>query len=280
MRKLLLLVLFMSPFMALKAQDGITVCHTPTIEKFNFMASDDAFLALHESPKPYKHKSEEGKMVKFTTPDGTDAQAFVLMAKEPSKNYLFVFQEWWGLNDHIKREAERLYNDLGNVNVMALDLYDGQVADNPQDARNYMMGAKRERIEAIIEGARKLAGDNARIYTIGWCFGGMWSLQASLLLKDQAAGTIIYYGMPEQDIEKLKTLKSDVLGVFAAKERSINTQVVDLFKENMQKAGRPLEVHSYDAEHGFANPSNPYHDKEASDAAYTHTLRFLRDRIN
>jgi len=46
----------------------------------------------------------------------------------------FVFQEWWGLNDNIKREAETLYNDLGNVNVIALDMYDGKVATAREDA--------------------------------------------------------------------------------------------------------------------------------------------------
>lgn len=32
-----------------------------------------------------------------------------------------------------------------------------------------------------------MRGDGAKIYTIGWCFGGMWSLQASILAGKQGA---------------------------------------------------------------------------------------------
>lgn len=49
------------------------------------------------------------------------------------------------MNDHIKREAENLYNDLGNVNVLALDMYDGKLATDPQTAGKYMQEFKKER---------------------------------------------------------------------------------------------------------------------------------------
>ena len=68
---------------------------------------------MHNLPLPYVHVSEAGgKMITFKT-DGADANAYVLTAKNKTNNWIFVFQEWWGLNDHIKREAENLYNDLG-----------------------------------------------------------------------------------------------------------------------------------------------------------------------
>jgi len=56
-------------------------------------------------------------------------------AAGPTKKYLFVIHEWWGLNDYIKQEAEKLQKELG-VNVIALDLYDGKVTSDPKTARS------------------------------------------------------------------------------------------------------------------------------------------------
>ena len=160
--------------------DEITVCHDPALEAFAAFADDEEFLAAHKDPIPFHYESEAGESITFDTPDGQKGNALFLKNEENPNNYLFVIHEWYGFNDYIKQTAEKLYNDLGNVNVMALDLYDGKVADNSKDAGKYMQGVKQERAESIIKGAMEFAGADAKIYTIGWCFGGGWSLQASL----------------------------------------------------------------------------------------------------
>lgn len=43
----------------------------------------------------------EGEMITFPTPDGKEANAFIIRAKVPTTNYLFIFHEWWGLNDQV-----------------------------------------------------------------------------------------------------------------------------------------------------------------------------------
>ncbi|GAB2696684.1 dienelactone hydrolase family protein [Mucilaginibacter koreensis] len=233
----------------------------------------------HLNPKRYHFQSEIGKSITYKTPDGGTANAYLLKAKKPTQNYLLVIHEWYGLNDFIKHEAEKVYNDLGNVNVIALDLYDGKIADNRQDAGKYMQAVKEDRAQAIIKGALTYAGSKARIATLGWCFGGGWSLQSALLAGKQAVACVMYYGMPEQDVNKLKTLHSDVLGNFANKDQFINTKVVAQFKENMQKAGKTLYLHQYDADHGFANPSNPIYNSEATKEAYGYTIAYLKQRL-
>ena len=118
--------------------------------------------------------------------------AYVLKAPEEGSDYLFVIHEWWGLNDHIKQEAERLQAELGgNINVMALDLYDGKVATTREDASKYMQASTEERGAAIIQGAINHAGTTAKIATVGWCFGGGWSLKSSILAGEQGAGCVI-----------------------------------------------------------------------------------------
>ena len=102
---------------------------------------------------------------------------------------------------------------------------------------------------------------------MGWCFGGGWSLCAALQLQARTKACVIYYGMPEQDVEKLKTLQSDVLFIHPDQDKWISKEVVSDFEANMKKAGKSTKVYHYDADHAFANPSSPrYNEKAAQEA--------------
>jgi carboxymethylenebutenolidase len=191
-----------------------------------------------------------------------------------------VFHEWWGLNDYIKREAENLQAELGDVTVYAIDLYDGEVATTQAEAQKLMGGLKEERAKAIIQGAiDAYSTPKAKIATIGWCMGGMWSLQGTLLEGRKAAGCVMYYGMPETDVAKLKTLNCDVLGIFGLQDKFINPDVVKKFEENMKAADKKLIVHNYNAVHAFANPSNPKYDKFSADDAHKKAMLYLKERL-
>ena len=168
---------------------------------------------------------------------------------------------------------------MGNVNVLAIDLYDGKVAANPEEAGKLMKGVVQVRAEAIINGAIAYSGKSASITTIGWCFGGGWSLQASILAGKQGAGCVMYYGMPETDLAKLKKLNANVLGLFASKDQWINDKVVKQFEQDMKTAGKELTVKTFDADHAFANPSNPKFNKEAAGEAHVMAIDFLKKRL-
>lgn len=259
--------------------DGITICHTSATEKFALFAQDESFNMSHPNPLPYIHQSEVGKMITFKTPDGKEASGYVLMAKKKTNNWIFVFQEWWGLNDHIKRESEKLYGDMGNVNVLAIDMYDGKLATTREDAGKYMGEFKQDRGNSIVKGAIDYAGKGAKIGTIGWCFGGGQSMQAALTAGKQAAACVIYYGMPESDVERLKTLNADVLNIWPTQDQWINKEMMDKFEANMKAAGKNLTTKAYDADHAFANPSNPKFNLEFTADAYRHTLEFFKARL-
>jgi carboxymethylenebutenolidase len=279
MQKLTMILALFLLVVTAKAQDGITVCHTPATEKFALFASNKQFNMAHADPLPYTHQSTVGKMVTFKAPDGKDAQGYVLMAKKKTNNWIFVFQEWWGLNDHIKREAEDLYTALGNVNVIALDMYDGKVTALREDAGKYMSEFKQDRGNAIVQGAVTYAGKEAKIGTVGWCFGGGQALQAALVASKQAVACVMYYGMPEEDIDRLKTLNCDVLNIWPIQDQWINKAVMDKFEANMKTAGKNLTIKSYDADHAFANPSNPKFKTEYTADARKHTIEFFKARL-
>ena len=106
----------------------------------------------------------------------------MIKAKKKSNKWLFVYQEWWGLNDYIKKQSDIFYTDLGGaVNVIALDMYDGKVTADPKEAGGFMRGVQEARLESIVKGAMTMAGKKAKIANVGWCFGGGWSLKSAIL---------------------------------------------------------------------------------------------------
>jgi carboxymethylenebutenolidase len=270
MKRILLCCVLLTPF-ALVAQ---SCCEKTPTGEFAALASNTAFQNAHDEPVSFDFKAE-GADFTFPTQDGKDGRGYIIRADEPTRNYLFVIHEWWGLNDYIRQTAEQLKSDLENVTVICLDLYDGKVATTREDASKYMQGADEKRIKTILHGAMEYAGPNVQIATIGWCFGGGWSLQASIELGDQAAGCVMYYGMPEKDVDRLASLNTDVLGIFASKDGWITAEIVSTFEQNMQALDLGIDIVVFEAEHAFANPSNPHFDKHSAKEAYQITLEFL-----
>ena len=251
-------------------------CYHQTKDQIELDAADPNFVKLHMAPMYYKLDNPTGSMVSFKTTGGADARGYFIKSKKKSNKWLFVIQEWWGLNDNIKKEAETFAAELGNVNILALDMYDGKVASTPDSAGKLMQGAKSARLESIVKGGLAYAGTKAKIYTVGWCFGGGWSLQSTILAGKQAAGCVMYYGRPETNVDRLKTINCDVIGFFGNLDKGIPPAAVDAFEKNMKEAGKTLAINRYEAGHGFANPSNPVYNKVATEDAHTKTIAFLK----
>jgi carboxymethylenebutenolidase len=253
---------------------SIPMCHAPqAIADFALFANDPSFAMAH-IPAFAKDFQPAGTMVKFPVPGDSDGQAYLVKANKKSNRYLLMIHEWWGLNDNIKREADEWAKSL-NINVLALDLYDGKLATSADEAGKLMQSNTVERSSGIILGAGAFAGKSAKFYTMGWCFGGGWSLQTALLLGKRVKGCVMYYGMPEKDLAKLKTLKSDVLFIHASKDKWITDAVVAEFEQNMKTAKKGLTVKRYDADHAFANPTGPRYQEAEAKAARVEVSKFL-----
>lgn len=273
---LFLLVLALSACQYAEPASNLVMCHDPNdaVAEFSLFASDKNFRDEHPAPLPTELFAD-GKMIEFPVAGGANGKGFLMVAKKKTNKYLLLFHEWWGLNDYIKNEAAMWCKDL-NINVLAIDLYDGKIAANADDAGKFMQANDPARSSAIILGAAKYLGDKADFRTMGWCFGGGWSLQAALLLKDKAKACVMYYGMPEKDLEKLKTLNAKILFVHATQDQWITGEVVSTFETNMKAAGKKLQVNHYDANHAFANPSSPRYNEASAKEARKVTKAFLR----
>lgn len=276
MKKLLLLLSLVASVSLMKAQKSC--CLMASTESFASLGKEKSFISSHLDPLPFVLASPMGKNISFKTPDGKEGKGYEIDSDTKSNNVIFVIHEWWGLNDYIKQEAEKIAKET-HAKVIAIDLYDGKVAAVKDSASKYMQSVKKERAEAIIKGALAYAGPKANVGTIGWCFGGGWSMQTALLAGKQAKACVMYYGMPEEDMKKLKGLNAPVLFVFAEKDQWINKDVVSKFEANMKTAGKKLTVKSYDADHAFANPSNPQYAKEFAEDAHKAAISFLNEHL-
>src|SRR6187455_2579722 len=108
MKKILLLLVYLFPFISLAQQHSC--CVRP--EGMAVFASNESFIATHLDPLPFTMKSPKGQMITFPTADGKTGSAYVVSSGAKVNQIVFVFHEWWGLNDYIKQEAENLQKDL------------------------------------------------------------------------------------------------------------------------------------------------------------------------
>lgn len=217
--------------------------------------------------------------VAITTAGGKAVSgALALPAKTPAAAVLLI-HEWWGLNDQIKSVAAKLAEE-GYV-ALAVDLYDGKVATDPDDARSYMGqvdgGEATDTLVSWIGWLKDHDRTNGRVATVGWCFGGGWSLNASIAAP--VDGTIIYYGNVSRKAADLKALQGPVLGHFATEDQWINQAMVSGFEAEMKQAGKQLTTHWYDANHAFANPTSARYDEADAALSWQRTQAFLAETL-
>lgn len=198
------------------------------------------------------------------------------VAKAPA---VVLIHEWWGLNDQIKSVAADLARS-GYV-ALAVDLFGGKVATDADAAKAQTQAVKPEAATATmvawINWLRQHERTTGKVATLGWCFGGGWSVNASLATP--VDGTVIYYGRVPSDPVALKALKGPVLGHFGEKDQSINHAMVDPFTAALKQNGHPAEIHWYDADHAFANPTVARYDEADARLAWERTLAFLKKTI-
>ena len=196
---------------------------------------------------------------------------------------IIMIHEWWGLNDNIRAMANRFAAE--GYMVLAVDLYGGETADSPREAR--------ERMRRVVENP-ETARENIRqalnflniagapgIAAIGWGFGGGWSLNTAMQYPGELDASVIIYGQVTDDHEKLRVIDAPVLGLFAAKDRGIPIETINAFDEALQRLRMKHEIHIYpDVGHAFANPTGNRYNQEAAEDAWQRTIRFLGENMS
>jgi carboxymethylenebutenolidase len=193
-----------------------------------------------------------------------------------------MIHEWWGLNEHIKHQADVLARE-GYV-VLAVDLYNGEVATDSNRAMELSSSVRNNPAQAIdnlqsaVSHVSSLEMVNpSKVASLGWCFGGDWSIQLAVNSTDSPlAATILYYGNPVTDTNLLSNISWPVMGVFGDQDQAIPVESVDQFASALNSSQVTNEIYLYKGVgHAFANPSGDnYAPKETADA-WQKTLAFL-----
>ena len=213
------------------------------------------------------------------TSDSGSVSGYFMEPETTPAGAVLLIHEWWGLNDQIRNVVPK-FAKAGFLSL-AVDLYDGEVADTPDKAREIMSNVQPDTATEILIGwvdwLRKHPQGNGKVGTVGWCFGGGWSLNASLATPVDA--TVIYYGRCAKSTEEVASLKGPVMGHFATQDRFINKEMVEGFEKSMDAAGKTYTNFWYEADHGFANPTTTRHDAENTMVARDRTLEFFRQNL-
>ena len=218
------------------------------------------------------------RMVKGLAAGRKVSSSLPLPAKAPAAAVLLI-HEWWGLNDQIKSVAAE-FARLGYV-ALALNMYAGKVAapGDREAARRYMNSVDpvqgTETVKAWVKWLKAHEKATGKVGTIGWCFGGGLSLDASIATPVDA--TVVYYG--RVDADDLKALKGPVLGHFATGDQWINQKMVSAFEAEMDKAGKAYKSHWHEAQHAFANPTSARYDKQDAKLAWQRTMAFFKENL-
>ena len=221
----------------------------------------------------------DGKSISYKSGDETVTDMLYTPPGKGPFPAIIVIHEWWGLNDWVKEQASKLA-DQGYV-ALAVDLYRGKVADNPDLAHELMRGVPEDRAARDLRAAFDYLASQPnvkkdRIASIGWCMGGGYSLDVALL-EPTLAATVINYGHLATDPNELKKINGPILGNFGGQDRGITPDDVKKFQTALQQLGKKADIKIYpEAGHAFENPNNKqgYRADDAQDA-WQRTVDFL-----
>jgi carboxymethylenebutenolidase len=224
---------------------------------------------------------EKLRQATVTTASGGTARGVVAVPATTPAPAVLLIHEWWGLNDQIKTMAAEFAKE--GYLALAVDLYGGRVGTTRNEAsalvRSLDHARATQELIAWVHWLRRHKDGNGKVGTVGWCFGGGWSLNASLATPVDA--TVIYYGDVKKNTEQLKSLHGPVLGHFGTLDQWINAAMVGGFEKAMAEAGKTdLTVYWYEANHAFANPTGSRYDAEDAQLAWSRTLAFFKKHLS
>jgi carboxymethylenebutenolidase len=219
-----------------------------------------------------------GQMIDFPRPDGGKTRGYLAEAGR-GRPGVVVIQEWWGLNDQICGVADRFAR--AGFNALAPDLYQGRVTQEPDEASHLMTGldfpgATHQDIRGAV---KHLQGQGAKVGAVGFCMGGALTIGAAVHLPELSAA-VCFYGIPPNDFADPADIARPFQGHFANRDDWCTPAAVDALAKAMAAAGRPHELHRYDAAHGFFNERRAdVYDANCAQQAWDRTIGFLAKHL-
>ena len=232
-----------------------------------------------------------GNFVNLNSPDGFTLPVFVARPTGAPRGAVVVLQEIFGVNDHIRAVTER-YAAEGYLAVapatfarvqpdVELGYTDADMATGmtlKTRVENRPGAGVLSDIQTAIEYAALDAGGSvaaAKVGIVGFCWGGLLAWRAACELRGLAAAVCYYGGGMTNEAESARKPGCPVLAHFGKRDHFISESSVHTFA----KAQPGVQVHLYDADHGFNCDQRGSYNQPAADQARERTHAFFAEHL-
>jgi carboxymethylenebutenolidase len=227
-----------------------------------------------------------GQFIQLTAADGFAVPAYVAQPAGKPRGGIVVVQEIFGVNSHIRGVTDRFAAE-GYLAVapatfervkpgvdMGYSEADMKAGFELKTAVSALPGAGvLQDIQSAIDHAANASGGKVGI--IGFCWGGLLTWRAACLLNGLSAAIPYYGGGITAEEEIGRQPKSPVMAHFGDQDHWIPMEGVEAFR----KAHPEVEVHVYQANHGFNCDQRGSYNEAAAKLARERSLAFFAAKL-
>jgi carboxymethylenebutenolidase len=239
-------------------------------------------LALFVSSFLFCINAQNSKEVKYMSDKDTVLGYLSLPSGEGKHPAILLIHEWWGITDWMKGNAD-MFAKKGYV-ALVVDLFRGKVTNKPDEAMKLVSAMNKEQgVKDVITAYNYLKTlpevNTNKIGSIGWCFGGAYSLQSAINIPELKA-VVICYGQLTDDQNAIEKIKAPLLAIYGKEDKNIPPDVVDKFEKSAKKLGKKIKVFEYPGSgHAFMNSTGTAYNKEETPKAWKEINTFFDSHL-
>lgn len=224
--------------------------------------------------------------IELTAADGFKFPVYRAQSQGQARGAVVVMQEIFGLNSHIRSVVDS-YAAQGYLALAPSTFHRvkpgvdmGYTADDIVEGvalKALVEGLPPpgvlQDVQAVIHHAELEAA--GKVGLVGYCWGGLLAWRAACLLNHVSAVVPYYGGGMTTPAEVARTPACPVLAHFAQLDQSIPIAGVEVFRQ----AHPEVEMHLYDASHGFNCDHRAAYNATAAALAQERTLAFFEHTL-
>ena len=227
-----------------------------------------------------------GKQIRLKASDGHELGAYRADPAGKAKGAVIVIQEIFGVNHHIRAVADGYA--MAGFFVVAPATFQRvksgvELGYTPEDMNAGF--ALKTAVEALpapgvladIQAAVNYAAttSGAKVGVVGYCWGGLLTWRAAAQVQGVSAAVPYYGGGVTTEAEAARQPQCPVQAHFGAKDHWIPLDTVEAFRRTQPG----VQVHVYDADHGFNCNERGSYDEAAANKALERTLAFFNQHL-
>ena len=225
-----------------------------------------------------------GSMVDFAS-NGDTASGYLALPEVGNGPGVIVVQEWWGLDDSLKKVVDRFAAE-GFV-ALAPDLFGGRVAHDSDEAGELLSSLPVEQATKDLAGATDflLAHDavtSSKLGVVGFCMGGAFALLLAAQEGDKIGAAVPFYGVGPGTPDSYAGITAPVQGHYGNQDQMMPADDAHATERQVrEEAGVDVEFFYYDAGHAFMNPEDKMgtYQQDLAELAWSRTVAFLRANL-